>query len=603
MATCPECRVRYEDDVSECPADGSGLLPDEAFATADPPLEPGTMVGEYKIERKLGAGTFGDVYAGEQPLIGKRVAIKVLNRKFAADPEVVSRFIAEARAVNRIQHRNIIDIFSFGVLNEQQHYFVMELLDGLSLQDLMDREKRLSVRQAIPILRGIAAALDAAHEANITHRDLKPDNVYLAIEKDGSYSPKLLDFGVAKLAADDVTHRTATGIAIGTPSYMSPEQSRGKKVGPPADIYALGIVIHEMLTGALPFDADTAMDMLFMHATEPPPSMSSVYVRLPAELDEPVLAMLAKRPKARPKTATEAIDAFAKRARELGLDEAHTTQPDAVVRSDPPADSAAATVKDGAAPLSTGAVSTNEVAVPPSSSASTMLKVEAPASSTARSAGVPSKPPDSDQPVRSSGAAPAASEINSTLEGMQATGDGEDDPAKPRQMWLLATAAAAVLLLGGLVWLEPWASPQTIGDAATGSTASVSTSLSAQVTLTFSVSPDGADVFVGKNHRGSASDPLRLVRSKDAVDIRFEKAGYHSRVVSIVPDRDQKVAAVTLKLKDAASTASASSTASTPAPTTRTRRPTPTPRTVPPGTTAKSPTSYNKALDWGKGNQ
>ena len=124
------------------------------------------------------------------------------------------------------------------------------------------------MKRAIPILRGIADALDAAHEANVTHRDLKPDNIFLAIEKGGGYFAKLLDFGVAKLVSDDAAHKTATGIAIGTPRYMSPEQCRGKKVDHRTDVYALGVVIHEMLTGRPPFEGDSAVDVLFKHTTE-----------------------------------------------------------------------------------------------------------------------------------------------------------------------------------------------------------------------------------------------------------------------------------------------------------------------------------------------
>jgi len=282
-------------------------------------LEPGTMVGEYRVDRALGAGAFGAVYAGEQPLIGKKVAIKVLHRELSSDPEVVSRFVAEARAVNRIRHRNIIDIFSFGQI-DGQHYFVMELLDGLTLQELLDREGRLGVARALPILRGIADGLDAAHEAGVTHRDLKPENVFLAAQKDGSYFPKLLDFGVAKLVTEDRAHRTGTGIAIGTPRYMAPEQTRGKNVDHRADVYALGVVIHEALTGRPPFDGTSVMDVLIKHATDPPPPMSSVRADLPPELDAPVLAMLAKRANARPSSAGGAVAALVEVARSLGLD-------------------------------------------------------------------------------------------------------------------------------------------------------------------------------------------------------------------------------------------------------------------------------------------
>ncbi len=318
MLACPRCRATYPDQLSECPEDGTTLLPSDMIAALDPPLEAGTMVGEYRIERKLGSGAFGDVYAGEQPLIGKRVAIKLLHRKLSSDAEVVSRFVAEARAVNRIRHRHIIDIFSFGLHADQRHYFVMELLDGLTLRELLDRDRRLSIEEAVPIFRGIASGLDAAHEAGITHRDLKPDNVFLAVERGGGYFPKLLDFGIAKLLGEDVAHRTATGMAMGTPRYMSPEQCRGRKIDHRADIYSLGVLVHEALTGRPLFDAESAMDVLFLHTSEAPPSMSSVSRDLPPELDGPVLAMLAKRPADRPRSAGEAIAALVKSAREHG---------------------------------------------------------------------------------------------------------------------------------------------------------------------------------------------------------------------------------------------------------------------------------------------
>jgi serine/threonine-protein kinase len=321
--------------MSECPADGSALLPEAALLPVDPPLAAGTMAGEYRVDKKLGAGTFGAVYAGEQPLIGKRVAIKVLHRRFSSDAEVVSRFIAEARAVNRIRHKNIIDIFSFGLLPDRQHYFVMELLDGLTLGELLERERRLSPARALPILRGIAAGLDAAHEANVTHRDLKPDNVFLALEKDGGYFPKLLDFGIAKLVTDEMAHKTATGVAVGTPRYMSPEQSRGRKIDHRADIYALGVVIHEVLTGKPPFDGESMMDLLIKHATVPAPRMSSVCPDLPPELDAPVLAMLEKRPNARPASAGSAVAALDEAVRALGLDVARAPAEPAVTAEIP----------------------------------------------------------------------------------------------------------------------------------------------------------------------------------------------------------------------------------------------------------------------------
>ncbi len=290
---------------------GGGSAPEPSRKAS---LAPGAMVGEYRVERLIGRGTFGDVYAAEQPLIGKRVAVKVLREDLAAEPELVARFVSEARAVNLIKNRHIVDIFSFGKVGEQGCYFVMELLEGRTLAELIEREGRIGLPRALPILRGIADALDAAHRAGVTHRDLKPENVFLVPESDGSHTPKLLDFGVAKLCRDDVTIKTVSGIALGTPRYMSPEQCRGKHVDHRSDIYALGAVIHEMLTGKPPFDAETATELMIKQTVDPPPSMSSVCPEVPPELDAPVLSMLAKRAADRPSSAGEAVAALAARA-------------------------------------------------------------------------------------------------------------------------------------------------------------------------------------------------------------------------------------------------------------------------------------------------
>ncbi len=282
-------------------------MTDHAATIRDVLLAPGTMVGEYRVERLIGQGTFGDVYAAEHPLIGKKAAVKLLREDSSSQPDVVARFTAEARAVNLIKNRHIVDVFSFGMLAERRHYLVMELLSGLTLGELLDTQTRLDATEALPILRGIADALDAAHRAGVVHRDLKPDNVFLVPEADGGYSPRLLDFGVAKLCPDEIGIKTATGVAIGTPRYMSPEQCRGKHVDHRTDIYALGAMIHQMLTGEPPFDADSPTALLVKQTVEPPPAMSSVCAAVAPALDAPVLAMLAKRPADRPASAGNAV--------------------------------------------------------------------------------------------------------------------------------------------------------------------------------------------------------------------------------------------------------------------------------------------------------
>jgi serine/threonine-protein kinase len=285
-------------------------------------LASGQMVGEYCIESKIGAGGFGTVYRAEQPLIGKVVAVKVLNRAYSANPQMVSRFVAEARAVNQIRHRNIIDIFSFGMLDDKRQYFVMEYLDGMPFDAYVKSRGRLPPEEAIPILRQIAKALDAAHAAGIAHRDLKPENVFLAMDGDGAAFPKLLDFGIAKLLGESTSsgHKTRTGTPIGTPYYMSPEQCLGKNVDHRADVYSFGVMTHEVLTGKVPFDAEEMMSVMMAQMSTPPPAMSSVCPELPSTLDAPVLRMLAKSPEDRPASVADGLEALALAARDAGFD-------------------------------------------------------------------------------------------------------------------------------------------------------------------------------------------------------------------------------------------------------------------------------------------
>ncbi|WP_437513197.1 serine/threonine-protein kinase [Sorangium sp. So ce1099] len=322
MSTCPTCRTEHADGVVACPPDADTLSPGPALPGADPDLAPGTPVGEYRIEAKIGVGGFGTVYRAMHPVIGKAAAIKVLSRQCSANPQLVSRFIAEARAVNQIRHRNIIDIFSFGALEDGRHYYVMELLEGMTLDAYLRKRGRLPPAEALPILVKIARALDAAHAAGIAHRDLKPENVFLVFDEDGAIFPKLLDFGIAKLLGEPSTtaHKTRTGHLIGTPLYMSPEQCRGRNVDHRTDVYSFGILAHELLAGAPPFDGESAFDLLTKHASEPAPPVSSLATHLSPALDAPLLRMLEKDPASRPASLLEATAALVEAARGAGYD-------------------------------------------------------------------------------------------------------------------------------------------------------------------------------------------------------------------------------------------------------------------------------------------
>lgn len=287
---------------------------------AEGELQPGQQVGEYVVDEKIGEGGFGAVFKATHPVIGSVAAIKVLKRKYSAEAEVVSRFIAEARAVNEIRHKNIISIFSFGELDDGRRYYIMEYLDGVPLDVLLREKGRLSITEALPILRGVAEALDAAHESGITHRDLKPANVFVA--EDG---PRLLDFGVAKLSGSGGDHKTATGAPIGTPRYMSPQQARGRGVDHRTDIYSLGVVTYELLTGTTPFRAsgdDEFMDVVMQQIYDEPPPPSQQCAEFPAALDDCLMRLLAKDPDERPQTAAAAVALVEQRAVAAGLIEA-----------------------------------------------------------------------------------------------------------------------------------------------------------------------------------------------------------------------------------------------------------------------------------------
>jgi serine/threonine-protein kinase len=308
MAICPECRKQFSDEVQECPDHGVALLPAAIFVNEDRALAAGTMVGDYRVERTIGEGSFGRVYAAEHPLIGRRVAIKVLHRALSTDPQAVSRFLAEARAIVAIQSPHIVEIYSFGALPDGRQYYVMELLDGSSLARYIEASGPLAVPVALRILAGMADALAAAHAADVIHRDLKPENVLIAFDRSGEPLPKLLDFGVAKLLGDrKLAHRTQTGALVGTPAYMAPEQALGLDIDHRVDIYAYGVVAFEMLTGKLPFEASSLVELVRQHATEPPPPLSSMRPELGTLLDTPLARLLEKDPAARPQTIDEAF--------------------------------------------------------------------------------------------------------------------------------------------------------------------------------------------------------------------------------------------------------------------------------------------------------
>ena len=271
--------------------------------TAGSDLEPGAKIGEYVVDRKLAEGGMGSVYAGHHPVIGKRVAVKVLSAQCAHIPDLVRRFVEEARAVNKIGHPNIIDIFSFGTLADARPFFVMEFLEGANLAQRLEAGD-LTASETRRLLRQICGALEAAHRAGIIHRDLKPENIWVAAPTHEDSFAKVLDFGIAKLLDNPAGKSTQTGAAMGTPRYMAPEQCMGRPVDHRADIYSLGVILYEIFAGIVPFRGESFGELIYQHMSEPPEPPSR-HRPMDPELERIILACLEKDPAKRPESAKE----------------------------------------------------------------------------------------------------------------------------------------------------------------------------------------------------------------------------------------------------------------------------------------------------------
>ena len=268
MKTCPVCAREFPDNVKFCPNDGQTLRAKGPLAD----LVGQVVADRYHIIKKLGEGGMGTVYLGEHVKMGRKSAIKVMTQAMANDPDAVSRFNREASNASRLSHPNICQVYDFGETSDGLIYLAMEFIEGCSLSDLIEREGALPLPRAAGILRQSADALQVAHDQTIVHRDIKPDNIMIVQAKDGSDVAKVVDFGIAKAVAGDETGQkvTKTGLVVGTPEYMSPEQLSGDKLDGRSDIYSLALVLYKMLTGVLPFQSDTAQETMIKRLTDLP---------------------------------------------------------------------------------------------------------------------------------------------------------------------------------------------------------------------------------------------------------------------------------------------------------------------------------------------
>src|SRR5258706_2321297 len=259
----------------------------------------GKQIGNYAIKAKLGEGGMGAVYLGEHPLIGKRVAVKVLLEELASKEDIVSRFFNEAKAVNDIGHENIVDIVDFGKMKNDAGgdvvYFIMEFLDGESLAARL-RRTGLAFNETMHVMAQCCSGLAASHSKGIVHRDLKPENIYLCPRGMDKNFVKILDFGIAKLTGDGgQSHKTRTGLVIGTPTYMSPEQCEGRGlIDHRSDVYSLGVVMYELLTGRVPFPGEGFGEILVAHLTKMPEPPTTLNPDISREIEAIVMHSIEK---------------------------------------------------------------------------------------------------------------------------------------------------------------------------------------------------------------------------------------------------------------------------------------------------------------------
>ncbi len=261
-----------------------------------------TLLDRYRLLRRLGGGGMGDVYLGEHVVIEKKVAVKILHPQYSEDRDTVDRFLQEARSASRIGHANIVDIADYGQSEDGYVFLVMEYLEGEELGDILDRTGRLTWQKARHFAIQICNALYAAHEKNIIHRDLKPGNIFITTFASQPDFVKVIDFGIAKITDENEGNKmTKTGMILGTPDYMSPEQATGNRLSHASDIYSLGIILYEMLTGTLPFGSDSFMGVLSQHMFDPPepPRERCPEADIPPVLENITLKALAKKPEDR----------------------------------------------------------------------------------------------------------------------------------------------------------------------------------------------------------------------------------------------------------------------------------------------------------------
>jgi serine/threonine-protein kinase len=302
MADQPESKSRQKADAGKRAAAARAEVSDTRPLSVPPPDLTGRVLGDFRVQRRLGSGGMGDVYLAEQVSLKRPVAIKILRPDLAADPTFCKRFEIEATAAAKLAHANIVQIYSIGE-HDGLRYMVLEYVPGMNLRDYVTRKGPLGMRFALRVLQQVGAALHRAGELGFIHRDIKPDNILLTRQGE----VKVADFGLARSIGEQALNLTRSGVTMGTPLYMSPEQVEGKSLDPRSDLYSLGVTAYYMLAGRPPFRGDTAVAVAMLHLKGEPEPLAKLRPDLPPSLVQIVAKLMAKQPDARYQTGRELL--------------------------------------------------------------------------------------------------------------------------------------------------------------------------------------------------------------------------------------------------------------------------------------------------------
>jgi hypothetical protein len=304
LKVCPQCGTEYPANARFCEIDGTALR----SAGGEQQDMVGSIVADrYHIMKKLGEGGMGQVYLAEHVKMGRKSALKVMHPGMVKDVDAISRFNREAANASRISHPNVAAVYDFGETSDGIIYLAMEFVDGPPLTKVIEQAGCLPAKRAAEIVRQTGEALAVAHDMAIVHRDLKPDNIMVAKTREGRDLVKVVDFGIAKAAGSEAQKVTKTGLVVGTPEYMSPEQLAGDKLDGRSDIYSLGLVAFNMLTGKLPFPSDSAQESMIMRLTDRPKPLAEMRpeVSWPADVQAVMDKALERDVSSRYQTASE----------------------------------------------------------------------------------------------------------------------------------------------------------------------------------------------------------------------------------------------------------------------------------------------------------